>query len=115
LGVRRRASDFGFKEFKIYVFVFHYLFFLTFHISIKTYFNKDQFYPYRRKAIRIFIERRLTGNGANRSLFGSGERPCVAGVQKGFGCRFRRLFFGSFFFRNKKEQKTLSLISNHKQ
>jgi len=32
-------------------------------------------------------------------------RPCVAGGQKGWGCHFRRPFFGSFFGRTKKERK----------
>jgi hypothetical protein len=55
------------------------------------------------KIIKLFFRKYSTSrresksrNGANHSLFGSANKACVAGVQKGYGWHFGRPFLVHF-------------------
>jgi hypothetical protein len=50
------------------------------------------------------------GNGANRSLFGGGERLRVAGGQTGCGCHFRPPFLWFISFGGAKEMNKNNIM-----
>jgi hypothetical protein len=48
-----------------------------------------------------------TRNGANRSLFGSANKACVAGAQKGCGWHFGRPFLVHFLGEQKMNKDSM--------